>query len=39
MQDFKSFSESLTFFDFGHFENLALELFQYQAVENDVYNS
>lgn len=37
MQDFKSFSESLTFFNDTNFEDLAIELFQYQAIENEVY--
>lgn len=39
MQDFKSFSESLTFLDDSKFENLALELFHFQAAENKVFNS
>lgn len=39
MQDFKSFSESLTFLDDGKFEDLALALFHFQAVENKVYNA
>lgn len=39
MQDFKSFSESLTFLDDSKFENLALALFHFQAVENKVYNA
>jgi hypothetical protein len=39
MQDFKSFSESLTFLDDRKFENLAMELFHFQAVENKVYNT
>ena len=37
MQDFKSFSESLTFLDQSQFEDLALELFHFQAIENEVY--
>lgn len=39
MQDFKSFSESLTFLDDRRFESLAMELFYFQAVENKVYNA
>jgi phenylacetate-coenzyme A ligase PaaK-like adenylate-forming protein len=39
MQDFKSFSEQLTNLDPSRFEELALELFQIQASENDIYKS
>ncbi|WP_026968261.1 acyltransferase [Algoriphagus terrigena] len=39
MQDFKSFSEKVTILDAGRFEELALELFQFQASENEVYKS
>lgn len=39
MQDFKSFSESLSFLDDGQFEDLALKLFHFQAVENEVYSN
>ncbi len=39
MQDFKSFSESLSILDDSQFENLALELFQFQAIENEVYKA
>jgi phenylacetate-coenzyme A ligase PaaK-like adenylate-forming protein len=39
MQDFKSFSESLTFFESSHFDQLALELFDFQSIENEVYSS
>lgn len=39
MQDFKSFSESLRFLDDRRFEDLALELFRFQAIENEVYKS
>jgi phenylacetate-coenzyme A ligase PaaK-like adenylate-forming protein len=39
MQDFKSFSESLSFLDKSHFEELALELFHFQSIENEVYSA
>lgn len=39
MQDFKSFSESLPFLDDVQFDDLALELFQHQSVENEVYSA
>jgi phenylacetate-coenzyme A ligase PaaK-like adenylate-forming protein len=39
MRDFKSFSERLPFLDAGRFEDLALELFQFQASENEVYKA
>ena len=39
MQDFKSFSERLDFLEAGQFEELALELFEYQSSENEVYKS
>lgn len=39
MQDFKSFSERLSFLDKSHFEDLALDLFHFQSIENEVYRS
>lgn len=39
MQHFKSFSEKLSNLDDSRFEELALELFQFQATENEVYKS
>ncbi len=39
MRDFKSFSERLSNFDDGQFEDLALELFHYQSAENEVYKA
>jgi len=39
MQDFKSFSEKLSILDASQFEELALELFQFQASENEVYKA
>ena len=39
MQDFKSFSESLTFLNKQNYEDLALELFRYQTIENEVYKA
>ena len=39
MQDFKSFSEKVSILDAHHFEELALELFQFQASENEIYKS
>lgn len=37
MQDFKSFSEQVSNLNADHFENLALELFQFQAQANPIY--
>lgn len=39
MQDFKSFSERIDFLDVDRFEELSLELFQFQSVENEVYRA
>jgi acyl-CoA synthetase (AMP-forming)/AMP-acid ligase II len=39
MQDFKSFSDQLSHLDSSRFEELALELFQFQAAENEIYRS
>src|SRR5690606_5525813 len=39
MQHFKSFSDKLSTLDPSRFEELALELFQFQATENEVYRS
>jgi phenylacetate-coenzyme A ligase PaaK-like adenylate-forming protein len=39
MQDFKSFSEYLPFLEDSQFDDLALELFRFQSVENEVYNA
>lgn len=39
MRDFKSFSEKLDFLEPSRFEELALELFAFQASENEVYKS
>ncbi len=39
MQDFKSFSESLTFLNDTNYEDFAISLFKYQSVENEVYKS
>ncbi|WP_288369415.1 acyl transferase [uncultured Algoriphagus sp.] len=38
MQDFKSFSEKLKEFVPKDFESLALEIFQFQAIQNPIYN-
>lgn len=37
MQDFKSFSESLTFLNDRNYEDFAIDLFQFQAFENEIY--
>lgn len=39
MQDFKSFSERLSFLDSSRFDELALEIFRFQSLENEVYNA
>ncbi|MFN4000185.1 acyl transferase [Algoriphagus sp.] len=39
MQEFKSFSESLPFLNNSQFEDLAMDLFQFQSAENEVYNA
>ena len=39
MQDFKSFSERVSFLKADEFEELALALFYFQSIENEVYKS
>ena len=39
MLEFKSFSERISILDADRFEDLALELFQLQSIENEVYKS
>jgi phenylacetate-coenzyme A ligase PaaK-like adenylate-forming protein len=39
MQEFKSFSERLSFLDSSRFEDLALEIFRFQSLENEVYKA
>lgn len=39
MQDFKSFSERLSFIESDRFEELALTIFRFQSIENELYKA
>lgn len=39
MREFKSFSERLTNLDEKHFEDLALEIFHFQSIENEIFST